>query len=319
MPVSTRVNTSQIARAMSIMVVAMLLAPFMDAIAKLLATQHGVSPASVTLGRFVIQSAFLFPFLLLIWSRGAALRRISWVNCLRGTIMGVAATLFFVSVKYMPIADAIAVFFVEPLVVMLLSSVFLGEEVGWRRRIAAFIGFLGALIVIRPSYELFGWVSFLPLCTALLFSFYLILTRKFGGEDDPVVMQFWAGIGGMAICMVITALGTSVGSEDFGLSLPTGNQGWALLLGIGLFAVTSHMLIVIAFSMAPASILAPFQYIEIVSATILGLVLFSDFPDLTKWIGISIIIGSGIYIFLREQRLERLARKVVEEEVLTSR
>ena len=79
------------------------------------------------------------------------------------------------------------------------------------------------------------------------------------------------------------------------------------------------MLIVFAFSMAPASILAPFQYVEIVSATILGFLLFGDFPNLTKWIGISIIIGSGVYIFVREQRLERQARLVVEDEVLTKR
>ena len=297
---------NQIARAMAIMVAAMLFAPVMDAIAKTLAVNFAVSPATVTFGRFVVQSAFLFAFLAFAWRSGALPVYFSGVNIVRGMIMGLAAMLFFTAIKYMPLADAISVFFVEPIIVMLMSAAFLGEKVGWRRLVAAVVGFAGAIIVIRPSYELFGVVSLLPLCTAFLFSVYLILTRISGGNDNPLIMQFYAGIGGVIICSVILAMGSLVGVGDFSLTFPTEGRAWSLLLGIGLFAVASHMLIVIAFSMAPASILAPFQYIEIVSATIFGLVLFGEFPDFTKWIGIFIIIGSGIYIFLREQQLEKL-------------
>lgn len=300
------------------MVAAMLFAPVMDAIAKSLATQSDVSPATVTFGRFVVQSIFLGLFVAIAWAKGAMKYAFSWVNILRGMIMGLAAMLFFTAIKYMPLADAIAVFFVEPLIVMLMSSVFLGEKVGWRRVTAAIIGFGGAIIVIRPSYELFGAVSLLPLCTAFLFSVYLILTRISGSNQEPLVMQFYAGIGGVIMCGAILAVGTPLGSVDFGLSLPTTNQAWSLLLGIGLFAVASHMLIVIAFTMAPASVLAPFQYVEIVSATILGYLVFNEFPATTQWIGISIIIGSGIYIFLREQKLEKQSHEdIVEEQILT--
>ena len=301
---SSAANT-QIARAMMIMVAAMLFAPVMDAIAKSLATQSDVSPATVTFGRFVVQTLFLSVFVAVAWSKGAVKYVFSWVNILRGMIMGLAAMLFFTAIKYMPLADAIAVFFVEPLIVMLMSSVFLGEKVGWRRVTAAVIVFGGAIIVIRPSYELFGAVSLLPLCTAFLFSIYLILTRISGSNQEPLVMQFYAGIGGVLLCGAVLAVGTPLGSVDFGLSLPTTSQAWSLLLGIGLFAVASHMLIVIAFTMAPASILAPFQYVEIVSATILGYVIFNDFPASVQWLGIMIIIGSGVYIFLREQKLEK--------------
>lgn len=289
---------------MAIMVAAMLFAPVMDAIAKTLAVSYAVSPATVTFGRFVVQSVFLFGFLCFAWKARALPVYFSAVNVLRGMIMGVAAMLFFTAIKYMPLADAISIFFVEPIIVMLMSAAFLGEKVGWRRLVAAIVGFIGAIIVIRPSYELFGLVSLLPLCTAFLFSVYLILTRVSGGKDDPLIMQFYAGLGGVFICGLILLIATPLGFEDFSLSLPQENRAWALLLGIGLFAVASHMLIVIAFSMAPASILAPFQYIEIVSATIFGLLLFNEFPDLTKWVGIFIIIGSGAYIFLRERQLE---------------
>jgi len=296
---------NQIARAMAIMVGAMLFAPFMDAIAKSLATQFATSPATVTFGRFVVQSVFLLFFLLLAWRARALPFYFSPVNVLRGIIMGLAAMLFFTAIKYMPLADAISVFFVEPIMVMLMSAVFLGERVGWRRILAAIAGFAGAIIVIRPSYELFGWISLLPLCTAFLFSIYLILTRKAGGSDDPLVMQFYAGIGGVILCGAVMIPGTYFAWGDFSLTIPQEPRAWALLFGIGFFAIASHLLIVIAFSMAPASILAPFQYVEIVSATILGLLIFNEFPDLTKWIGISIIVASGFYIFVREQKLER--------------
>ena len=294
-----------IARAMAIMVGAMLFAPLMDAIAKGLATSFAVSPATVTFGRFVVQASLLFCFIAFAWNRGTIPVYFSSVNVLRGMIMGLAAMLFFVAVKYMPLADAISIFFVEPIIVMLMSAVFLRETVGWRRLLAAVVGFVGAIIVIRPSYELFGLVSLLPLATAFLFSIYLILTRISGGNDHPVVMQFYAGIGGVVLCSGALVVGALTGAEDFSLTVPTQAFAWYLLLGIGLLAVVSHLLIVIAFSMAPASILAPFQYVEIVSATILGYFIFGDFPDLVKWVGIFIIIGSGIYIFVREQRLER--------------
>lgn len=295
----------RVARAMAIMVAAMLFAPVMDAIAKTLAVNFAVSPATVTFGRFVVQSIFLFAFLCVAWRARALPIYFSPMNVLRGMLMGVAAMLFFTAIKYMPLADAISIFFVEPIIVMLMSAVFLNEKVGWRRLVAAVVGFGGAIIVIRPSFEEFGAVSLLPLCTAFLFSVYLILTRISGGKDDPLIMQFYAGLGGVFICGLILLIATPFGFEDFSLALPQESRAWALLLGIGLFAVASHMLIVIAFSMAPASILAPFQYIEIVSATIFGLLLFGEFPDLTKWVGILIIIGSGIYIFVREQQLEK--------------
>lgn len=154
---------AQIARAMAIMILAMLVAPFMDAIAKGLATRFDVSPATVTFGRFVVQSVFLFVFVGLAWRSGVLRFGFSWLNVLRGMIMGLAAMLFFTAIKYMPLADAISIFFVEPIMVMLMSAVFLGETVGWRRLVAAVFGFGGAIIVIQPSYELFGAVSLLSL------------------------------------------------------------------------------------------------------------------------------------------------------------
>jgi len=290
--------------AMILMAAAMLLAPVVDAVAKYLAVNFAVSPAMVTFSRFLVQSLFLLVFIGVAWMRRDLAFAISWLNILRGMLMGLAALMFFTAIKYMPLADAIAVFFVEPLILMLLSSMFLGEVIGWRRRIAAIIGFCGALIVIQPSYALFGPVSLLPLCTAFLFAVYLVLTRKAGADDDPVTMQFFAGLGGVVLCGAVMMIGTPLGIEDLSFTLPDQTRGWALLLAIGLLATATHLLIVMAFSMAAASILAPFQYLEIITATLLGFILFNDFPEPAKWLGIFIIIGSGLYSFLRERSLE---------------
>ena len=267
-------SSPKVASAMAIMIAAMLFAPVMDAIAKILATKHDVSPAMVTFSRFLVQTLFLLAFLGLAWIKGVLPIYFSTLNIVRGMLMGLAATLFFTAVKYMPLADAISIFFVEPIIVMLMSVVFLNETVGWRRLLAAVIGFSGAIIVIRPSYELFGLISLLPLGTAFLFAIYLILTRKLGGNDDPLIMQFFAGIGGVILCSSLMLIGTLYGIEDFSFTLPTSTPALSLLLGIGLFGIVSHLLIVMAFSMAPASVLAPFQYVEIVSATILGFLIF---------------------------------------------
>ena len=308
-----------IVTAMMIMASAMLFAPIMDAIAKYSAIHFAVSPATITFGRFWVQTFFLLLFLIVAWSRRDLAFSFSGLNILRGLLMGLAAMLFFTAVKYMPLADCIAIFFVEPLIVMLMSSVFLGEVVGWRRRIAAFIGFCGAMIVIQPSYELFGAISLLPLCTALLFSTYIILTRKAGGTDEPLVMQFYAGVGGVLICGSIMAIGTPLGVEDLSFTLPQESRAWALLLAMGFLATAAHMLLVIAFAMAPASILAPFQYLEIVSATLLGFFLFNEFPDPLKWLGIFIIIGSGLYTFIRERQVEREENASREGDSFTAR
>ena len=294
--------SNRVTFAMSIMVIAMLIIPGMDIIAKLLATRFEMAPASITFARFLVQ-VILMSMLIIVRTKSFRLSaRNSMFNILRGLLIGSASMLFFISVKYMPVADAISIFFVEPIFVMFLSWIFLNERVGWRRVLAAIVGFCGALLVIQPSFSEFGLVSLLPLCTATLFAFYLILTRKYGVDDDPMKMQFFSGIGGVMFCSAAIIFGEAVGIEDLKVTLPNQLQifGWLFLIGV--IATAGHLMIVSAFTIAPASILAPFQYVEIVSATLLGLMIFGDFPNPSKWLGTAIIIGSGLFIFWREQR-----------------
>ena len=289
-------------RGMGICAAGMLVLPLMDAAAKWLSTEADVSPGQITLARFAVQALASAPFVIAAGGIVALWPKRPLLNLVRGAMLGVASLLFFLAVKYMPLADAIAVFFVEPLILTLLSVVFLHEKVGWRRITAVLVGFAGALIVIQPSFSLFGPVSLLPLGTATLFAGYLVLNRAAGVRDSAMVMQVAAGVGGVLVLLFATGLGTAAGVENLTLRADFSAPIWALMVLMGTFGMVGHHLVLIGFRLAPASLLAPFQYMEIVSATTAGFLLFGDFPDWSKWIGIAMIVGAGLYVFWRERR-----------------
>lgn len=281
-----------------------ILGPVIDVFGKLATSE--VPAAEITLGRFTIQTLLLIP--IVIWRK--ALIALSFRELMqhiaRGVLMAIATVFFFSAIKYMPIADAISIFFVEPMILTLLGGLLLGEPVGWRRYVACAVGFAGAMIVIQPSFEELGWVSALPLGTALCFAFYLVLTRSMAQKIDPFAMQAYSGLSGAVfIALVLWAF---EGSGDITFD-PVWPSAYAikLLIGVGLAATIAHMLIVYAFRFAPASVLAPLQYLEIVSATVFGYLIFDDRPDPTKWIGVAIIIASGLFIFARERAVAKRA------------
>jgi drug/metabolite transporter (DMT)-like permease len=286
---------------MALMAGAMIVLPAMDAIAKYMATFEGMSPAQITFYRFFFQLVCTLPILFVMFGWGALSAKRPWMNLLRGVLHGAASLLFFMAVKYMPLADVFAIYFVEPFMLAGLSAVFLGDKVGWRRWAAIVVGFAGAMIVIQPSYEVFGLKALLPVCCAFLYSLYLFLNRAIGNADSPLTMQTMAGIGGTLFMSGALVVGSGMGIGDFDVSLPTSLLGLVLLLILGSISGYAHMIVVRAFRMAPLSLLAPFQYFEIISATILGYALFGDFPNFSKWVGIMIIVASGLFIIWRER------------------
>ena len=281
---------------MTMVLIAMLMLPGMDAIAKWLS--GSISSGQVTCARFLFQGIFMLP-LLLLWKRGLWVSKNLLLHVMRGTLIAAATLFFFEGLAYLPLADAISIFFIEPMLVTLLAVVLLGESVGWRRLVAIVVGFAGAVIVIRPSFANVGWPVLYPVATALCFAFYILLTRKLAVTEDPIRMQFLAGVSGLAVVSVALIFGTFGGFPTLTAVWPTAWQ-WFLLGTLGVVATIGHLLVVLAYRRAPVSVLAPFQYVEIISATILGLLLFNDFPDLATWGGISLIVGAGIYIFHRE-------------------
>ncbi|ANK83295.1 MAG: hypothetical protein TEF_05515 [Rhizobiales bacterium NRL2] len=285
---------------MLLMALAMLTLPCIDAIAK--HTGERLPAAEIALARFVMQSLILLP----LASRADLLRALPvWpAHAARGVLIAGATILFFTALQSLPIADAIAIFFVEPLLLTLLSAVLLGEKVGWRRLTAVAVGFGGALLIIRPSFEAVGWPALLPVGAAGCFAFYLVLTRKLARSGDAVTMQLTAGISGAATAGAALLYGAFSGFMPavFIPVLPDWTEfAWLALLGC--VATGGHILVVHAFRRADAGILAPFQYLEIISATALGLAIFGDFPDAVTWAGIAVIVGSGLYVFHRERKL----------------
>jgi S-adenosylmethionine uptake transporter len=193
--------------AMAMMVAAMLLVPAIDAIAKFLT--DALAPAQIAWARFFFQMLFLAPL---------ALRRPRLVeladtplHLLRGALIAAATTCFFTALTVMPLADNIAIFFVEPLILSLLAGVILREGIGWRRIAAILVGFAGAMLIVRPSFAAFGVYALLPLVAATFFAFYLLLTRLLGARTDAVMMQVTAGLGGLATMSLLLALGAGTG------------------------------------------------------------------------------------------------------------
>ena len=286
---------------LALLLVAMVILPCMDAIAKYMAVYQGMSPAQVTFYRFFFQLLSVLPFLVSSGGLRALKPKRLWYNLLRGVLLAAAALLFFVSVKYMPLADVFAIYFVEPFILTCLSALVLGEKVGWRRWLAIVVGFGGAMIVIQPSFELFGLKALLPVGCAFLFACYLLMNRALGDADTPLAMQTVAGVGGSLFMIVVIAVGDGLGSVDFVPSLPHSALGWVLVVALGVISGYGHLLVVKAFQAAPVSLLAPFHYFEIITGTALGFLVFNEFPAPSKWLGIAIIVGSGLFMIWRER------------------
>ncbi|KAA0700360.1 DMT family transporter [Neorhizobium sp. P12A] len=290
---------SEVTIGLGLMFLSVLVSPIIDIFSKLAITT--IPSAEITAARFAIQAACMLPIVL--WRNGLA--DASWkqslFHAIRGAIITISMISFVTTLKYMAVADAIAIFFVEPIILTILSSLFLGETIGWRRYTACAVGFFGAILIIQPSFEQVGYVALLPIVSAVCIAISAMMNRALAQREDPWVMQFHMGLWGLFFCAVLLFLGHGSGSDVFDPVIPDATAHiW--LLGVGISAAISGILGVYAYRAAPASTLAPLQYFEIVSATIFAWLVFGDFPDALKWTGIFIIIASGLYIIWRERR-----------------
>jgi len=296
------IHKNSTATAMVMMIAAMLMLPGIDAIAKWLS--GSVSSGQVTWSRFFFQIILMSP--LLLKTRGPWFTPALALHAARGSLIAFATLFFFSGLAYLPLADAIAIFFIEPLLVTLLSALFFKEVIHWRRISAISLGFVGALIIIRPTFGEVGFAALYPVAAAFCFSFYIVLTRKLVRHEDPIRLQFFAGIFGCLVMSIALAYGTAQGVAILTAAWPT-TDPWLLLGLLGLIATVCHMLVVYAYRLASIGILAPFQYVEIIGATILGLIIFDEFPDTVTWVGVAIIVCSGMYVFHREAKLAATA------------
>jgi drug/metabolite transporter (DMT)-like permease len=286
-------------------------APLLDVAAKL--ASSSVPVGQITAARFIVQCLLMAPF---VWVMGLSLTvpRQQWLALtVRSLLLFTSTFCFIAAIRVMPLADALAIVFVAPFIVLLVGKFSFGEDVGPRRVAAALVGFVGVLFVIQPSFSAFGAVALFPLGTAVGFAFYILVTRGLSRQVHPVTLQFYTGLIASVLCLPILVFAQGTGSVLLDPVWPEG-IAWAWLFGVGFFATVSHMMMTYALSWAPSATLAPLQYLELPVATLLGYLVFGDFPNTLTLTGITIIIGAGLYMIHRERVT---ARQLVTERAAT--
>ncbi len=273
-----------------LILLAMTILPFLDVVAKTLG-QQGMPVIQIVWARMAFGAAMTLPFVLRLGGAAALWPDRPAYHSLRAALLILATFFFFFALKFLPIADALAIFFVQPLVVTALSPLVLGEHVGPRRWAAVAVGFLGTLIIIRPGMVEVNPGTLLALAAGTCLALYFLMTRRIAGQTHAVITTFHTSLIGTAITSVAVVF----------VWHPPSLPQWGLLVLIGLIATVGHFLIVRAYDHAEASLLAPLAYTEIVMATLAGWWFFGDFPDGYTFLGVAILIACAIYISVRER------------------
>ena len=262
--------------------------PVMDGFAKYLSADLPV--LQITWARYFFTVAFTLPVMFFFYKKQLVWSDRPKLQILRGLILLCANICFFYAISIIPLAKALTLAFVAPLIVTAFSPMLLGEKVGVRRWTAVIIGFIGSLVVIRPGFLEINLASLAALGTGIMYGFYLIITRKLSTSDNPLLTLLITGlVGGVIVSFIAPFIWVK----------PTLNQ-WSMMTGIGVFACIGHLFLILSLKYADASKLAPFSYFEIITNITIGYYFFSDFPDNWTFLGLSIIIMSGIYISRRE-------------------
>jgi drug/metabolite transporter (DMT)-like permease len=260
-----------------------------------------------------------YPVPLLVWARYGvqAVAMVLWLapsmgaNLLRtrrlpmqvarSVILVGSSMLFFNALRFLPLAEATALSYLAPMLVVLLSALLLRERLTWVRMALVGAGIAGMLLIVRPGTEVFRGGALLVLGSASLYAVFQILTRKLAGEDIRVTLFYPAIVGTALMTVALPWVAT-----DAALS-------WAdagLIVVAGLFGTVGHFMFIRAFQHAPASALTPFTYLQLVWATLFGWAVFGRFPDGYTLVGMAVITGSGLAVALHERRL---GKRVFEE------
>ena len=260
----------------------------LDATAKYLTQEYPVP--QVLWARFSFHLIFVAIFLGARLSVTLRSRKLG-LQLTRSLLMLVTTGMFFFAVRSLPLADVVAIMFVGPLFVTALSVPLLGDYVGPRRWTAVGIGFLGALVIVRPGSAVMQGLAILPVLAALSHALYTITTRQLANHDLPMTTLFYTAALGAVVTTAIV---------PFFWITPT-LQGWLLMALLGLFGAGGHLTLIKALGYASPVIVAPLSYASLIWSTGIGFVLFGDVPDAMTISGAALIAASGIYVFHRER------------------
>lgn len=275
--------------AIGLVTLAMLLFVSTDGAAKVLAAS--MSPLQIIWVRYAVIVVILLP--ILAWRHAEKLLRTTRpvLHVLRGLLLAVSGTIFVFSLERLPLELSTAIGFAAPLYVTALSIPLLGEQVGARRWAAVGVGFAGVLVILRPGGAGFQWAMVLPLVSSFCWAVGLIITRMMRGTEHPMTILAWSSLVGC------------VAAAPFALPAwrAPGAFEWLLLVGIGVLNAGGQYLVIRAFMIAHASLLAPFSYSTIVWATLIGAFVFGTFPDAQSIAGTLVLVAAGLYVWHRER------------------
>jgi drug/metabolite transporter (DMT)-like permease len=296
-PSSAPKPADRILRAILAIVVSMALFSVLNAMSKTL-SQH-LPVIEVLWARYFF--ALVFMLVLFLPRSGRKLFEIRRLDTqlVRGALLFFSSLFYFNGIAHLPLATAAAISLTSPIIVTALSPRLLGEQVGIRRWAAVGVGFAGALIVVRPGQEDFNWYILLVVASTICSAFYQLFSRRYGQSERPD-----------ASATLATIVGTVAATPFLPLEWVAPTSAWhiALFVGMGIMAGAGHYFLTIAYSQAPAAVISPFNYMQLVGAAILGYAVFHELPDTWTWVGSGVIIASGLYIGYRERVRHRLAK-----------
>ena len=281
-------------RGISLFALSYLAATLVDAPAKYLLA-HGMPLQTVIFWRYAIALGALVALFVARRQKPARSRSIK-TNLLRGALLTASTFVNFYAISHLPLSLAVTINFAAPLISCALAPFILDEHVGPRRWAAVLVGFLGVVIVMRPGSQGFHPAMLASLFNALLMALYQIFTRKAGMKDAPETGLLWV----FALGSTITTLGLFATPLAW-QPLPIELWPWALVMGAA--GLATHIIVSHALRLAPASLLAPFGYTQMIWMTLSGIVLFDNWPDHQTLLGAAVIVGSGIYVWHRERVL----------------
>jgi drug/metabolite transporter (DMT)-like permease len=283
-------DTQNVAGGISLMVLAIFVFSLNDALGKWLAGTYPVG--QILLFRGAAALLVLAPMLVRIGPAALLAVERPGLQILRVAFSSGEIACFYIAVAALPLADTMTYYLASPIFVTVLASLILRERIGWRRWSAVVAGFAGVVLALQPSALAFGWPAFVALLGSVLFSFLMIATRSLRATPD-IVMVAWQMIGSLILGIVVAPFQW----------VPVAPVDVALLAVVGVVSMLAIGMVNRSLKLAPASVVVPYQYTLIVWAAILGYLVFGDVPDRLVVIGAAIIIGAGLFIFLREQRV----------------
>lgn len=272
-----------------LMVLAVFLFASIDTVAKVL-LHRGYNVLQIMWARYVFHLAVMLVAVPRIGLRPLVATRRPGLQVLRATSILIAGLAFITALEFLQLADAYALSFLSPLLVTVFAIPILGERVGWRRWSAVAVGFVGVLIVVRPGLGVTHPASGLVLIMASGFALYQVLTRRLAGGETPVSLLFYPTLVGTAVTSLLAPL----------VWRPVPMGDWLWLIGIGLFGAAGHGALIRGLRFAPASLLSPFIYSQMLWGLLYGWLVFGDLPDFWTLVGATVIIASGLYVLFRE-------------------